>query len=165
MSRQLEKIGPALSQLLVNAGLTSFEKIMEKNPREVELILRRNSPLGNQILNSVQQLPRYLISLVKEDRLKIRIEMSNYLSRKASLENNKKHAWTHSCHLVVGDNNNNLLLLQKLQWGTLFTIRDNRFLHSGHWEIRLNLSSSVKTIEAHVLSGFIGFNVFYKKPD
>ena len=41
--------GVTLSTALVNAGLTSFDKILEKNARELELIVNRHPPFGNQV--------------------------------------------------------------------------------------------------------------------
>ncbi len=41
VSRQLDKIGVSLSTALVNAGLTSFDKIKQKSPRELELVSLR----------------------------------------------------------------------------------------------------------------------------
>ena len=41
--------GLALSTTLVNAGVTSFAKLLEKNPRELELIVNRHPPFGNQV--------------------------------------------------------------------------------------------------------------------
>ena len=38
VARQLDKIGPALAMALVNAGIVSFHKIEETNPRELELV-------------------------------------------------------------------------------------------------------------------------------
>ena len=43
--------GLALSTTLVNAGVTSFAKLLEKNPRELELIVNRHPPFGNQVRN------------------------------------------------------------------------------------------------------------------
>lgn len=38
VSKQLDKIGLTLSTTLVNAGLTSFEKLRGTSPRELELV-------------------------------------------------------------------------------------------------------------------------------
>ena len=38
VSKQLDKIGLTLSTTLVNAGLTSFERLRNTNPRELELV-------------------------------------------------------------------------------------------------------------------------------
>ena len=36
--RQLERVGPVLANALVEAGLISFQKIQETNPRDIELV-------------------------------------------------------------------------------------------------------------------------------
>ncbi|KAF7243415.1 putative ATP-dependent DNA helicase HFM1 [Varanus komodoensis] len=59
VSKQLEKIGMTLSNAMVNAGLTSFKKIEDINARELELILNRHPPFGNQIKELVAHLPKY----------------------------------------------------------------------------------------------------------
>lgn len=38
VSKQLDKIGLTLSTTLVNAGLTSFQKLQSTSPREIELV-------------------------------------------------------------------------------------------------------------------------------
>ena len=38
VTKQLDKIGLSLSTTLVNAGLTTFQKMLESNPREIELV-------------------------------------------------------------------------------------------------------------------------------
>ena len=40
VARQLDKIGPTMANALVNAGLVSFKRIEEKNPREIELVIK-----------------------------------------------------------------------------------------------------------------------------
>ncbi|CAF96372.1 unnamed protein product, partial [Tetraodon nigroviridis] len=63
VSKQLEKIGQTLSTAMVNAGLTTFSKIEQTNPRELELIVNRHPPFGNQIRESVIHLPKYEVIL------------------------------------------------------------------------------------------------------
>ncbi|EDO34884.1 predicted protein, partial [Nematostella vectensis] len=63
VSRQLEKVGMTLSTMLVNAGLTTFKKIEETNPREIELIVNRHPPFGSQIRDAVLAFPKYEVSV------------------------------------------------------------------------------------------------------
>ncbi|KAF0988502.1 hypothetical protein HZS_7488 [Henneguya salminicola] len=118
------------------------------HPRELELILKRNAPFGNQIIDSISLFPRYLINIIQGEPLKIRIEMSNFLSRKSSFDNCNKNHWIHSCYVVVGDNENNLIFLHKLS--------DLKFFNSGYWEKPIKTINTVKKINAKVISGFIG---------
>ena len=53
--------GLTLSTTLVNAGLTTFEKILETNARELELIVNRHPPFGNQVSWSTHHF-HYLIT-------------------------------------------------------------------------------------------------------
>lgn len=53
ISRQLDKIGLSLSTTLVNAGMTTFEKLQNTGPRELELvslIITRNVTLKEAII-------------------------------------------------------------------------------------------------------------------
>ena len=43
--------GVTLSTVLVNAGYTTFDKLLEANPRELELVVNRHPPFGNQVYN------------------------------------------------------------------------------------------------------------------
>ncbi|XP_014669850.1 PREDICTED: probable ATP-dependent DNA helicase HFM1 [Priapulus caudatus] len=63
VARQLEKIGPTLSNHLVNAGITSFEKISATNPRELEMVVNRHPPFGSIVKEAVSLLPKYELSV------------------------------------------------------------------------------------------------------
>ena len=47
-------LGLTLSTVLVNAGFTTFDKLLEANPRELELIVNRHPPFGNQVSITMQ---------------------------------------------------------------------------------------------------------------
>ncbi|CAI8023475.1 Probable ATP-dependent DNA helicase HFM1, partial [Geodia barretti] len=55
--------GVTISTTLVNARLTTFDKIHDTNPRELEMIVNRHPPFGTQIRDAVARLPKYAISL------------------------------------------------------------------------------------------------------
>jgi len=89
VAKQLDKIGLHLSTTLVNAGLTTFQKILDTGPREIELvgfnwysklcmttpsyvcmylfgvpkIMNRHPPFGNQIKDAISLLPRYKLEI------------------------------------------------------------------------------------------------------
>uniref|UniRef100_K7EBL3 Probable ATP-dependent DNA helicase HFM1 n=1 Tax=Ornithorhynchus anatinus TaxID=9258 RepID=K7EBL3_ORNAN len=69
VSKQLEKIGVTLSNAMVNAGLTSFRKIEDINARELELILNRHPPFGNQIKDTAMHLPKYELEVEQLDSI------------------------------------------------------------------------------------------------
>ena len=41
------------------AGISNFQQLEEKNPRELELIMNRHPPFGNNVINAVSRLPKY----------------------------------------------------------------------------------------------------------
>ncbi|XP_016122019.1 probable ATP-dependent DNA helicase HFM1, partial [Sinocyclocheilus grahami] len=63
VSRQLERIGITLATAMVNAGLTTFSKIEQTSPRELEMIVNRHPPFGNQIKEAVSKLPKCEVTL------------------------------------------------------------------------------------------------------
>nr|XP_006818661.1 PREDICTED: probable ATP-dependent DNA helicase HFM1-like [Saccoglossus kowalevskii] len=69
IARQLEKVGPTLTQAMVNAGLTTFKSIEETNPREIELIVNRHPPFGNLIHEAVKTLPKYDAVITQGDTI------------------------------------------------------------------------------------------------
>eukprot|EP00794_Sanderia_malayensis_P006136 gene6136-6842_t len=162
VSRQLEKIGATMSAAMVNAGLTSLEKIEEANPRQIELVK-----------DALHSLPKFDISIDQDDKyqrdaadLYLKISMLNHEQRATHLKN-KKPNHQHSCLLMIGDSSNNIIYRQRLM--------DSFFLQNGTWnkhliirrperspELSVNLISSdyvgidVKlTFTPHYLGGFI----------
>ncbi|XP_023228058.1 probable ATP-dependent DNA helicase HFM1 isoform X1 [Centruroides sculpturatus] len=122
VSRQLEKIGAAFSDILVNANITSFQAIEDTNPRELEMILNRNPPFGSYIHDATCHLPKYEICIEQESKT-----LNNYLDIYVTvmLKNYKllqeKHTASsnHSCVLLVGDSDDNLILKQRVMDSTL----------------------------------------------
>ena len=107
VSKQLERVGPTISNSLVQAGLISFKKILETNPRQLELIASRHPPFGTHLINSVSSLPSYSLSV--EQRMPVGIDIATIdivlrLNNSLDLTNtNKKSQTTHSSLLIVGD--------------------------------------------------------------
>uniref|UniRef100_A0A8C5F9D6 DNA 3'-5' helicase n=1 Tax=Gadus morhua TaxID=8049 RepID=A0A8C5F9D6_GADMO len=163
VSKQLEKIGLTLSTAMVNAGLTTFSRIEHTHPRELELIVNRHPPFGNQIKESVVNLPKYEVSLEQLPRyscataeMVVTVKMKNLeqlLSRKTAPD--RQHHFT----LIMGDSDNRVVFLQRLT--------DSVLLKSGSWskkvevvrcskgeEISVNLiSSQYGTAENHCQHG------------
>ncbi|PVD32707.1 hypothetical protein C0Q70_08152 [Pomacea canaliculata] len=63
VARQLEGIGPMLSQTLVNSGLTSFESLKASNPRHLEMVVNRHPPFGNRLHEAAAHLPVYSLAI------------------------------------------------------------------------------------------------------
>ncbi|KAI6658705.1 ATP-dependent DNA helicase HFM1-like [Oopsacas minuta] len=107
VSKQLEKVGPTISNCLVQAGLTTFNKISETNPRQLELITNRHPPFGTHVINSVSSLPNYSLDISQRlppNREFAMIDIVLRLNNSLDLVNtNKKSHSPHSCLLIIGD--------------------------------------------------------------
>ncbi|XP_042284250.1 probable ATP-dependent DNA helicase HFM1 isoform X1 [Thunnus maccoyii] len=117
VSKQLEKIGQTLSTAMVNAGLTTFSKIEQTNARELELILNRHPPFGNQIRESVIHLPKYEVTLEQLSRYSCdiaEIVVKVNLKNQAQLLPRRTSPDRHYVTLIIGDSDNNVVFLQKL---------------------------------------------------
>ncbi|XP_068593669.1 probable ATP-dependent DNA helicase HFM1 isoform X2 [Cebidichthys violaceus] len=165
VSKQLEKIGQTLSTAMVNAGLTTFTKIEQTNPRELELILNRHPPFGNQIKESVMNLPKYEVTLEQLPRyscataeIVVKVNLKNQaqlLSRRTAPDN-------HYVSLIVGNSDNAVVFLHKLT--------DLVLLKSGSWSKKIEVAKASKGEEISVnliSSQYVGldiqqqFNVYY----
>ena len=107
VSKQLERVGPTISNSLVQAGLTTFKKILETNPRQLELIVNRHPPFGTHLVNSVSSLPNYSLSVEQRMPVGIDVAMIDIVLRLNNsldiVDTNKKSQTTHSSLLIVGD--------------------------------------------------------------
>ncbi|XP_052863801.1 probable ATP-dependent DNA helicase HFM1 [Anopheles cruzii] len=65
ISRQLAQIGPRLAQHLAERGKNSFQTIRATDPRELEWIVKKQPPFGNELISFVNQLPEFCIELTK----------------------------------------------------------------------------------------------------
>ncbi|MBN3313268.1 HFM1 helicase, partial [Atractosteus spatula] len=168
VSKQLEKIGLTLSTAMVNAGLTSFQKIEEINARELELIVNRHPPFGNQIREAVIHLPKYEVSLeqvpkysVSTAEVIITVILTNYkqlLLKRTAPDN-------HYVSLLIGDSDNQVLFHQKLT--------DSLLLRSGSWSKKTEITRAhgEEQICVNLISSeYVGldiqqtYSVFYSGP-
>ncbi|KAL3847245.1 hypothetical protein ACJMK2_018167 [Sinanodonta woodiana] len=130
VAKQLSGIGPTLSSLLVNAGIVSFQKIEETNPRDLELIVNRHPPFGNQIHDMVATLPKYELVIeqiahysVKTSEIVLTLSLAN---RQDLQQHDKKPAAgnsmnpNHCCVLLVGDEDNRVVFKRKIMDHLLF---------------------------------------------
>nr|XP_020471702.1 probable ATP-dependent DNA helicase HFM1 isoform X2 [Monopterus albus] len=160
VSKQLEKIGQTLSTAMVNAGLTTFSKIEQTNARELELILNRHPPFGNQIRESVIHLPKYDVTLEQLPRyscataeIMVKVQLKNQaqlLSRRTAPDN-------HYISLIIGDSDNNVVFLQKLT--------DLVLLKCGSWSKKIEVAKPLKgeVISVNLISShYVGFDIQQK---
>ncbi|CAI5641679.1 unnamed protein product [Oreochromis niloticus] len=160
VSKQLEKIGQTLSTAMVHAGLTTFSKIEQTNARELELILNRHPPFGNQIRESVIHLPKYEVTVEQLPRyssataevvLKVSLKnQSQLLTRRAAQDH-------HYVSVVIGDADNNVVFLQKLT--------DVLLLKGGSWSKKIDVPKAMKGdgISVHLISSeYVGLDIEQK---
>ncbi|XP_055497359.1 probable ATP-dependent DNA helicase HFM1 isoform X1 [Leucoraja erinacea] len=168
ISRQLEKIGPTLSCAMVNAGLSTFQKIEDTNSRELELIVNRHPPFGNQIKESITHLPKYELSVEQLAKyhagvaeIIVTITLTNYeqLLKKRTASDN------HHTSLIIGDADNQVIYKQK--------ITDSALLKTGSWSKKIEVKRPLKGEELSVnliSSDYVGldiqqkYTVFYSGP-
>ncbi|KAM9789256.1 LOW QUALITY PROTEIN: putative ATP-dependent DNA helicase HFM1 [Neosynchiropus ocellatus] len=160
VSKQLDKIGQTLSTAMVNAGLTTFSKIERTNPRELELILNRHPPFGNQIIKSVVHLPQYGLAIDQLPRYssttaEILVKVS--LKNQAQLSTKRTAPDHHYISLIVGDSDNNVVFLHKLS--------DSVLLKCGTWSRKIDVAKPSKLDEISVnliSSEYVGLDIQQK---
>ncbi|KAM9349950.1 putative ATP-dependent DNA helicase HFM1 [Symphorus nematophorus] len=165
VSKQLEKIGQTLSTAMVNAGLTTFSKIEQTHARELELILSRHPPFGNQIRESVIHLPKYEVTLEQLPRYSCttaEIVVKVSLKNQAQLLSRRTAPNHHYVSLIIGNSDNTVVFLQKLM--------DLVLLKRGSWSKKIEVAKALKGEEISVnliSSEYVGldiqqkFNVYY----
>ncbi|XP_049277331.1 probable ATP-dependent DNA helicase HFM1 [Anopheles funestus] len=67
LTKQLGQIGPRLARHLADRGKVTFQALRNSDPREIECILKKQPPFGNDIVNFVSGLPEFTIQLKKTD--------------------------------------------------------------------------------------------------
>ncbi|XP_068547074.1 probable ATP-dependent DNA helicase HFM1 isoform X5 [Anas acuta] len=151
VSKQLEKIdlfycsygimhGVSLSNAMVNAGLTTFKKIEETNARELELILNRHPPFGNQIKESVLHLPKYELDIEQLPKysdtlaeILVTIKLTNF----EQLQRKRTAPDFHYLTLIIGDADNQVIFIQK--------IMDSVLLKTGNWMKKIEVRRALKS--------------------
>ncbi|XP_059199855.1 probable ATP-dependent DNA helicase HFM1 [Centropristis striata] len=165
VSKQLEKIGQTLSTAMVNAGLTTFSKIEQTHAREIELILNRHPPFGNQIRESVIHLPTYEVTLEQLPRYSCaaaEIVLKVNLKNQAQLLSRRTAPDHHYVTLIIGNSDNAVVFLHKLT--------DLVLLKCGSWSKKIEVAKASKGEEISVnliSSQYVGldiqqkFNIYY----
>uniref|UniRef100_A0A3P9K244 Probable ATP-dependent DNA helicase HFM1 n=1 Tax=Oryzias latipes TaxID=8090 RepID=A0A3P9K244_ORYLA len=160
VSKQLEKIGQTLSAAMVNAGLTTFTKIEQINPRELELILNRHPPFGNQIRDSVMHLPKYDVcveQLPRYNSASAEISVKVILKNQTQLLSKRTSPDRHYVSLLIGNADNSVVCLHKLT--------DYILLKCGTWTKKIEVTRASKGDELSVnliSSQYVGLDVHQK---
>ncbi|XP_028940943.1 probable ATP-dependent DNA helicase HFM1 [Antrostomus carolinensis] len=157
VSKQLEKIGVSLSNAMVNAGLTSFKKIEDTNARELELILNRHPPFGNQIKESVLHLPKYELDIEQLPKysdtlaeILVTVKLTNY----EQLQTKRTATDFHYVTLVIGDADNQVIFNQK--------IMDSVLLKTGNWMKKIEVKRALESEDISVnliSSDYVGLDI------
>ncbi|XP_063061418.1 probable ATP-dependent DNA helicase HFM1 [Engraulis encrasicolus] len=160
IARQLDKIGVHLATAMVNAGLTTFGKIEQTNARELELIVNRHPPFGNQIRESVLALPKYELHLEQLPvysnagaDVSVTVSMTNF----GQMSANNASMGGHHVNLIIGDCDNNVVFYQ-----TLF---DSAFLKSGTWSRKISITRAAKGDDISmslISSKYVGLDIHQK---
>ncbi|XP_051788402.1 probable ATP-dependent DNA helicase HFM1 [Erpetoichthys calabaricus] len=160
ISKQLDKIGVTLSTAMVNAGLTTFQKIEEIHARELELVLNRHPPFGNQIKDAVRHLPKYEVSLEQIARysaLVAEIVITVNLINHEQLKLKRTAPDSHYVTILIGDTDNRVIFKQKLT--------DFMLLKSGSWSKKIEVTKTVEGEELSVnliSSEYVGIDIQQK---
>uniref|UniRef100_A0A8C1WIN9 DNA 3'-5' helicase n=1 Tax=Cyprinus carpio TaxID=7962 RepID=A0A8C1WIN9_CYPCA len=160
ISRQVERIGFTLATAMVNAGLTTFSKIEQTSPRELEIIVNRHPPFGNQIKEAVSKLPKCEVTLEQIPRyslstaeISVTVNLMNF-KELASKQTAPDH---HYITLIIGDCDNNVVFQQKIL-NTLLS-------KSGSWSKRIEVTRAHKgeELSIHLISSeYVGLDVQQK---
>ncbi|XP_067665183.1 probable ATP-dependent DNA helicase HFM1 [Haliotis asinina] len=156
VAKQLEGIGPTMSLSLVNAGLTTFQKLEQTNPREIELIVNRHPPFGNQVRDAVAVLPKYEMSIEQITPYKTNtcvLVISINLANKETIQT-KKGSTDHQSVLLIGDQDNHIVF----KW----RIIDSQILRDEVWKRRIDVtrSSAGPELYVHLISvQYVGLDI------
>jgi ATP-dependent DNA helicase HFM1/MER3 len=116
MSRQLKGIGTALSSLLVASNKTSFQSIIEANPRDLESILNRPPPTGDKLIAEVNHLPHFELRTESETSLSVtQVDISVEMTNRAVIQEHNAAGENHWLFLLVGDSNNKCIYKQRFK--------------------------------------------------
>lgn len=101
VSKQFRKIGALLSSNLSKAGVKSIKVLCCTDPREIEKLLKKTPPFGNELVEEAKRFPSYEVFLqTKGATVDLIVQQKN-----PKADKNLKG----KVILLVGDNHNNLL--------------------------------------------------------
>ncbi|XP_007444004.1 probable ATP-dependent DNA helicase HFM1, partial [Python bivittatus] len=149
-----------LSNAMMNAGLTSFKRIEDTNARELELILNRHPPFGNQIKESVAHLPKYELNieqLAKYNETVAEIIVTIILTNFEQLQIKRTAPDSHYATLVIGDNDNHVIFRQR--------IMDSALMKFGNWAKKIEVRRAVNSDELSInliSSEYVGLDIQQK---
>jgi hypothetical protein len=99
------------------SGYTSFPHLERANPREIEVIINRRPPFGNQLLDAVERLPKYTVTIDQSPGLTAHTaEITVTISIKNCIDllQSPTAGPNHAVFLMIGDAENSSLLSERL---------------------------------------------------
>jgi len=154
MSKQLKGIGAALSSLLAVSNKTSFQSLIESNPRDLESILNRPPPTGDNLKAEVNHLPQFelkteIITNPSITELHVYVEMTNReLVREYNTAGNN-----HWVFLIIGDSNNKCIYKERFKDTCLLE-------HTEQWTVEIKDPLSVNDVYVNLISEqWVGLDV------
>lgn len=154
MTRQLKGIGAALSSMLAVSNKTTFQSVIEANPRDLESILNRPPPTGDNLKAEVNHLPHFelrteSVTSMSVTKLHICAEMTN----RAVIREHNTAGENHWIFLLVGDSNNKCIYKERFKDSCL--IQDTKC-----WKVEIKDPSSVNEVYVKLISEqWVGLDV------
>lgn len=174
ISRQLDRIGPILSNNIAKNGLTTFESLRRANPRNIEIFCNRLPPFGSNVQQTCFGLPIYAVRTTFRGipnlpgRVQLLVEV--VITNGQDLRINKSLPADHKCSLVVGIPSTDKLLLRRIVSDAGILARPDTTTCFGADFDRMNMPADGTQIEARLMSeSFVGLDVkqviTFRQPD
>ncbi|KAJ3173414.1 Sec63 [Geranomyces variabilis] len=129
--KQIESVGPATAKMLATAGICTFDKLAQSDPRSLEMAVNRNPPFGNKVQDLASLFPRLSLQMSQFKDLAHPTEVELYVN--AGLSNGavaktygKKGPVYVSCIISLSDHtlvDYRRIPMTKLQGGESFRVR------------------------------------------
>ncbi|GJD06524.1 ATP-dependent DNA helicase MER3 [Galdieria sulphuraria] len=121
MFQQIPGIGQTLSKCLSENGIRSLDQLENTDPRDIERIVGRNPPFGNEIIQRVQSIPQIYADLspfsFSKETFELTIQYTlRYHSTVSKKNKDKKNRNNSSASLTVlmTDSSNQILVARKI---------------------------------------------------
>ena len=121
--KQFARIGDSISLHFVQAQVTSFVQVERMDARLIDSIAKKHAPFGTVLLETVQKLPKFAIRFERDNGYAGNSRAAGLVKVRFCLENLAKLiengdggtlGTKFNIVIVVGDENNNLLVFEKI---------------------------------------------------
>jgi ATP-dependent DNA helicase HFM1/MER3 len=116
LMKQLPKIGDKIARNFTKAGLSSFEKVLNENPRKLEALCGKNAPFGNVLIDLIKSIPTidFKFEVLKNFKNFFKLSMTFNINWRKFTQQEDFDPYT-PYHTVVIDSSNHLLFKKKLK--------------------------------------------------